>query len=119
MAFSDPQSVTIGTAQSLPRTGSSDNAGTFRKDDQSVTLTVTHAYGKRGRSVARVDHKKIAADPLQPATNVPYSASVYLVLDKPITGYSPTELLQLVTGLTTWLTASSNAAAAKFIGGES
>ncbi|DAD51621.1 TPA_asm: coat protein [ssRNA phage Zoerhiza.2_2] len=118
--FSDPQSVTIGTAQSLPRTGISGNAGTFTKDDGTVALGIAHSQSKRGRvrSTARIDYSKIVADPLITGTNLRLSASAYIVIDKPINGFTVAEQVQLITGLTTWLTSSTNANATKLGGGE-
>jgi hypothetical protein len=120
MAFADPQSVTINAvAQSLPRTSSGVNQGTFTKDDGLVKLSFSHTLGKRNRRVARLDHAKIAADPLLAGTNVKASMAVYLVIDSPETGYSIAEVKQVVDGLTAYLTASSGANVTKIIGGES
>jgi len=120
MAFADPQSVTIATvAQSLPRTSAEPNKGIYKKDDGTVQLTVSHAYGKRTRRVIRLDHAKIAADPLQASTNVRLTASVYLVADTPPGyGYSVAEVKSIVDALTGYLTASSGARATQFLGGE-
>jgi len=118
MAYSDPQSVTIGTALTLPRTSSGVNAGSFSKDDGTAVLSVSHQYGKRIRRSARVTSTKISADPLLTNVNVRLSASAYLVIDVPNNGYSITEVKDLVTGLTTWLTAATNANLVKLIGGE-
>jgi hypothetical protein len=120
MAFADPQSVTINSvAQSLARTGSSDGAGSFSKDDGSVKLKITHTYAKRTRRFIRLDHTKIAADPLMPSTNALYNLGVYLVVDVPKSGYTITEQKQIVDGLLGHLTASSGARLTQLLGGES
>lgn len=118
--FSDPQSVTIGSAQSLARTGISNNSGTFQKDDGTVSLSIANSKSKsnRIRSTARVDFSKVIADPLVTGTNLRLSSSVYIVLDVPVNGFTVAEKVQLITGLTTWLTASTNANATKLSGGE-
>jgi hypothetical protein len=118
--FTDPQSVTIGSALSLPRVGISGNSGSFLKDDGTAGLSVAHSTSKsnRRRSTVRVDFSKIAADPLLTGTNLRLSASVYIVLDRPINGFTVAEQVQIITGLTTWLTASTNANATKFAGSE-
>jgi len=118
--FSDPQSVTIGTAQTLARTGISGNAGSFTKDDGTAALQISHSQSKsnRKRSTARVDFSKIVADPLVTGTNLRLSASAYIVIDRPVNGFTVAEVVQLITGLTTWLTASTNANATKLGGGE-
>jgi len=119
MAYSDPQSVTVtGSASSLARTGSGINSGTFQSNDGTVQLSVSSAYAKRTRRTARINLSKIAADPLISANNIKYSASAFLVIDAPLTGFSVAELTTLVTGLTTWLSASSAANTIKLLGGE-
>lgn len=118
MAFADPQTVTINAiANTLPRISSGTNSGSFRKDDQTVTLSVSHQYGKRVRRQIRLDHKKIAPDVFT-SDNREYSASVYLVVDAPVTGYTVAELKQIVDGLTGYLTASSGARSTQLLGGE-
>jgi len=119
MAFTDPQSVTINAvANSLPRTSSGVNSGIFTKDDGNVKLTVSHAYGKRTRRTIRLDHRKIAPDPLVSAQNIEFSMSVYIVADVPTTGYTITEQKQIVDALTAYLTASSGARVTQLLGGE-
>lgn len=119
VAFSDPQSVTIGSAISLPRTGQGVDVGAFTSNDQAVDLTIQHQYKTRTRRQFRVDQQKIVTDPLFSTQNKRVSASAYLVVDIPQSGFSPAEVQSIVTGLITNLTASSNANLIKFIGGES
>jgi len=118
--FADPQSVTINAvANSLPRTSSGTNSGVFTKDDGLVRLSFSHQLGKRTRRLARLDHAKIAADPLLAGVNVKANMAVYLVVDIPETGYTLAEQKQVVDGLTAYLTASSGANVTKLLGGES
>lgn len=118
MSLADPQSITIsGTANSLPRTSSGVNSGIFNTADSTVTMKVSHAYGKRVRRTVRLDHAKIAADPLTSA-NTRYSMSTYLVIDTPVTGYSVAEAQAIVAGLTKWLTDTTGANVGKVLGGE-
>lgn len=119
MAFADPQSVTINAvAQSLPRTSNGVDSGVFTKDDGSVKLSVSHAYNKRTRRVLRLDHRKIAADPLQPSTNTEFTMSCYMVVDVPTVGYTVVEQKQIVDAVTAYLTASSGARVTQLLGGE-
>lgn len=119
MAYPDPQSLDIGPDTiTLPRTGSGPNTGVFSSNTGEVVVRVSHAVGKRARRTARLDVQKVAPDPLFPATNVPRSTSVYLVVDAPLTGFTVTELQSIAVGLTDWLTASSNANLARLLGGE-
>lgn len=119
--FADPQSVTINSvAISLPRTSSGTNSGAFQKDDGTVKLSVSHnSSGSRTRHLIRLDHSKIAADPLAAGINVKASVTAYLVIDVPATGYSLAEEKQVVDGLTAFLTASSGAKVTQILGNES
>lgn len=119
MSFADPQSVTINAvAISLPRTSSGVNSGTFTSSDGLTRQTVSHAYGKRTRRTFRLDSSKVAADPLLPAQNVKLSASVYLVVDAPVAGFTNTELKQMADGFIAALSASSGAKLTQLLGGE-
>jgi len=120
VAFSDPQSVTIGAATiSLARVSSGDNTGIFSKDDQNVKLSASHQYGKRVRRTIRLDHRKVAADPLIAAQNLNYNMACYIVVDVPTLGYSPSEVKEVLDGLLANLQASSGANTVKFLGGQS
>lgn len=123
MAFADPQVVTINAvAQTLPRVSSGVNSGAFLKDDRNVKLSVAHTYGSgklgRTRRTMRLDHRKIAADPLISAQNIEYSMSVYIVTDLPPTGYTVAEAKQVIDGFAAYLTASSGAKITQLLGGE-
>jgi len=121
VAFSDPQSVTIGTvpgAVSLPRTNTGSNVGTFTNYDSKTILKVQTNYGKRTRREARLDFSKIVTDPLISTTNVLVSGTVRINIDVPPTGFSAAEQKDLAVALLTWLTASTNANLIKVIAGE-
>jgi len=119
MSYADPQTVTINSvAQTLPRISSEKNSGVFQKDDTTVKLSVSHQYGSRTRRVLRLDHSKIAADPLMASTNVRLGMSAYLVVETPATGYTVTEAKQIVDALTAYLTASTGAKVTQLLGGE-
>jgi len=119
MALQDPQSITINSvAVSLPRTSSGQNSGEYTSNDGLVKETVSHQYGKRNRHLIKVDHSKIAPDPLISAQNIKYSMSAHLVIDTPVTGYTVAEAKQVVDGLIAQLNASSGVLITKLIGGE-
>lgn len=118
--LADPQTVTINAvAQTLPAIVRSTNSSAYQKDDANVKLGISHTYGGRTRRVARLDFKKIAADPLISAQSILYSMSSYLVIDTPITGFTVAEAKQIVDALVAWLSASSGANITKILGGES
>jgi len=119
MAYSDPQSVTIGgSATSLPRIGSGNGSGVFSTQDGSVQLLISNSYGKRNRRTARLTTKTLSADPLTPSNNVPVSGSFYVVADFPVQGIPVADQEALAAALATWLTASTNANLKKLLGGE-
>lgn len=114
--LSDPQSVTIsGSAISLPRTGSTLNDGLFQSSDGLVKFTVNQAPGKRNRRRARLDHRKVGADPFNGALNANYSMAISLLVDDPIVGYTITEKKAVVDGFIASLT---SAKLLQILGGE-
>jgi len=117
--FSDPQSITVnGVATSLPRVSMGELTGQFRASDGALTLTVKHNQGRKDRSVVRLDSKKLGANPLDPTKNLPYTASVYTVVEGPAggQGYTSTELENLVKAHAAYLTAAN---VTKIVGKES
>lgn len=118
--FVDPQSVTIATvANSLPRVSVGDRQASYSKEDDTLSLAISHAVSakKRTRRMVRLDHSKIASDPFVSGNNRPVSSSCYLVVDEPADGaYTNTELLDIVKGLLGWL---SDANVSKLLAGES
>lgn len=105
--FADPQSVTYNAVvTSMPRlqTGPG-RAATYQNAAGDLTLTISHANGKRERSSVRLQHTKVTADPLFPSQNKPYDAAVYLVVDRPLNiGYSDTEIGYIYDALTGLIT---------------
>jgi hypothetical protein len=66
----------------------------------------------------RLDESKIATDPLLAGVNVKASMSVYLVVDVPLTGYTPAEQKLVTDGFIAFLSASSGAKMTQLLGGE-
>lgn len=120
MAFSDPQTVTISSIpNALARVGTGPTSGVFALPDGELKLSISHAVNKRARRSIRIDYQKIAPDPLMPATNVPRSASFYLVVDTPVVGFTIAEQKAVIDGFLAYLSASSGAKITQFLGGES
>ncbi len=118
--FTDPQTLTIsGSAKTLPRTGSSDNSGVFTQDTGDNKMTIRHAYGKRNRHSLSVVNTKTTADPLITGSSFIASMSVQISVDVPPVGYTVAEATAVCAAVFTFLTASTNAATTKIIGGES
>jgi len=119
--FTDPlPNVTINAvAQVLPRTPVGSNYGVFTKEDGLVKVTISsRKTGNRTRRVVKIDHAKIAADPLLAGVNVKAAMSVYLVTDLPLTGFTVTEQKVVTDAFMTYLTASSGAKMLQLLGGE-
>jgi hypothetical protein len=106
--FSDPQSVTVaGVAKSMPRIETGGRKTVYQKDDQTFTLTISHTVVKdRVRSMARIDQKAVVPDPLT-AVNDYETLTFYVVIDRPLAGFSSTNVSDLVTGFKTWLDATT------------
>jgi hypothetical protein len=120
MAYADPQTVTIsGTPITLARTGSGIGQGTFGANDGATLMEVRQSSGKRFRRTIQVATKKYTTDPARPAENIPVSASVRLIVDAPVQGYTAADLEAILVGFFANLTASTNANIKKLLGGES
>jgi len=102
----------------MPRTSSGTNSGVFTTNDGLLKLSVSHQYGTKSRRVIRLDHRKVAADPLVSGRNNEYTMAAYLVVETPKVGSSVTEAKQAVDGLVAYLTATSGAQVTKLLGGE-
>jgi hypothetical protein len=115
--FTDPQSITVNAvAQSMPRTETSGMKTTYQKSDASFKLILSHTPAKdRIRSMARFEQRAIVADPLT-AVNDYETLTFYVVIDRPVYGFSQVQLEQLITGFKTWL---DNTAVDKLYGLES
>lgn len=119
MAYADPQSVNPGGgAVSLPRTGMAVTEGTFTAADDTLTMKVAHTRGRRIRHLVRVDLSKVSTDPLVPDQNIRSSASVHIVIDRPVNGISAAEAKVLADGLVAWAAASTGANLTKLVGFE-
>jgi hypothetical protein len=121
MAFADPQKVKVdGSAEeTLPRVDSGNFKSVYLNNDGDVKLTLSTQNGRRKRHMARIDLTKVTPSVLNSAQNEEASASAYLVIDRPLTGYTQAELKKLVEGLTNFLSASTFAATDKLLGSES
>lgn len=115
--FADPiGNVTYNAvAQTLPRVSTNGLKSVYRKSDGSMVITISHSASKnRVRSMFRIDRNvDVNAD------NVLETYGAYIVIDRPVSGFSETDVVNLVTCLTGALTASSNAAIIKLNGQES
>jgi hypothetical protein len=108
MAFSDPQTITVNTVEkTLNSVQPEKNKTIYSTDDESFKLTLSHQETKtRTRRLARIDQRKVAADPLT-SVNEYKSLGVYIVLDEPEYGFSDDEINYVVQALTGWATSAN------------
>jgi hypothetical protein len=90
----------------------------YSSADGNTQLTVSHAYGKRNRRSVRVRHAKLTSDPIT-GLNVYRDMTAYVVLDTPKDGYSISQQIEVLKGLTDFLSAGTFSASTKVAGGES
>lgn len=120
MAFADPQKVKVTESEAtLPRVSTGDFESEYLSSDGTVHLKISTSNGRRKRHVARVDLSKITEDPFDSTQNVEVSTSAYLVVDRPLAGFTNAELKKVVEGLVGFLSASTYAATDKILGSES
>lgn len=117
--LADPQSLTLSQgAKTAARVLTGTTRGRFVAPDGTATLEVeTDGTANRQRTIVRVVDQKVAADPLT-AVMQKVSASATLTINRPLATFTEAEIVSLVAGLTTWLTAGTNANLKKVIGGE-
>jgi hypothetical protein len=108
MAFTDPQSVTIdGVAHSMPRVSSAASQSLYSEATEALKMKLSHQESKgRTRSMARLDMRVVAADPLT-AVNEYQTVGVYLVVDKPEFGFSIDNIDDIIQGFKTWLSTAN------------
>lgn len=115
--FADPiANVTYNSvAQTLPRISTNGLKSVYRTADGSLVITISHTNSsKRVRSMFRIDRNiDVNSD------NVLETYAAYTVIDRPVSGFSSTDVVNLVTCLVGVLSASSYAATLKLYGGES
>ncbi len=117
MALADPQTITINAiANSLPRTGFSQNGGSFTKADGDRKLEISHSQGSRLRHLIRFSDKQTVANPLVPTQNQTVNMSCHLVIDMPRNGYTVADIAKISAGLTAWCTEAN---LTKVLAGES
>jgi len=115
--FADPQVVTVNAvAQSMPKVSTTGLSSTYAKADGTFKFTISHSESKdRIRSMARIDQRAVVADPLT-AVNDYETLSFYFVIDRPLYGFTQTQVDQLIAGVKTWL---DTTASGKMFGRES
>lgn len=119
MALADPQSITVGSAVSLPRTETGATQAKYTSADGTISLLVSHQQVKgRRRSLSKASRTKVSTNVLTDVKSE-IGAVINISIDRPAVGFTEAELIELCTGAFTWLTASTNANLKKVLGMES
>lgn len=123
MALTDPQKFkeAAGTEVTAPRVSSGDFKSIYETSDGLTKLTVStqETASNRKRHQVRIDVSKLATNPYEETKKQEISSSVYLIIDRPVAGFTVTECKKMVEGLVGLLSASTYALTEKVIGGES
>lgn len=120
MAFTDPIIITINAvAKSLARTSVGDRRSTYESADGLWSLVISHQkFGKgnsRTKTLVSFTQKKIVTNPLD-SSNDYDTVTINKTYDRPLFGFSNTEVDQMDAGLDSWLDTTVNG---KLMGGES
>nr|QDH89531.1 MAG: hypothetical protein H4Rhizo43412_000003 [Leviviridae sp.] len=123
MALTDPQKFkeVAGTEVTAPRVSSGDFNSIYETSDglNKLTLSTTTSNSNRKRHLVRIDVEKLATNIYEESKKQAVSMSVYLVVDRPVNGYTVAEAKKLVEGLVGLLSASTYSLTEKVLGGES
>lgn len=116
--FADPlANVTYNAvAQTMPRVSQSGQRSVYRKSDGSLVATISHQTTGNGkvRSMIRIDRNVDVNSDLVLDTE-----SAYVVLERPLIGFSETDAINLLTCLFGALTGGSNDGIKRLNGQES
>lgn len=118
--FADPITLAYDSVSTtLPRIYEEKNGTKYSTADDALSIEIAHTLTRsRKRSVMKLIASKTSPDPFVAGATRPVGATSYIVLDRPLAGFSHEELVTLIQGLCDYLVADTNAAAKKFAGGE-
>jgi hypothetical protein len=123
MALTDPQKFKEVSAAEVtaPRVSTGDFKSIYETSDglNKLTVSTSETGSSRIRHLVRIDVSKLATNPFEETKKQSVSMSVYLVIDRPESGFTVTEAKKLVEGLVGLLSASTYSLTEKVIGRES
>jgi hypothetical protein len=123
MALTDPQKFkgSAGEEKTAPRITSGKLLSEYSTSDGLLTLTVStiETANNRYRHLVRIDESKLTTNPYEETKKQTSSMSAYLVIDRPVAGFTTGEAKKLVEGLHGLLSASTFSLVEKVIGKES
>lgn len=106
--LNSPQVVTLsGTATDHHKVSAKETSSQYVSVAGTSILEISHQKTKsRWRHLVKLSQEKIATDPLTSVNNQ-VSASVHIVLDEPLVGFTDAELDSIATALKTWATSAN------------
>lgn len=123
MALTDPQKFkeVAGTEVTAPRVSTGDFKSIYETSDglNMLTVSTNETAGNRLRHLVRIDVSKLATNPYEETKKQTISMSAYVVIDRPVAGFTVTEAKKLVEGLVGLLSGSTYSLTEKVIGRES
>ncbi|DAD51868.1 coat protein [ssRNA phage Gerhypos.4_55] len=123
MALTDPQKFkeAAGTEVTAPRVSSGDFKSIYETSDglTKLTLSTIESQSNRKRHMVRIDVEKLATNVYEESKKQSVSMSAYVVIDRPVNGFTNAEAKKLVEGLVGLLSASTYSVTEKVLGGES
>lgn len=123
MALTDPQKFkeAAGTEVTAPRVSSGDFKSIYETSDglAKLTLSTIESNSNRKRHMVRIDVEKLATNVYEESKKQAVSMSAYVVIDRPVNGFTNAEAKKLVEGLVGLLSASTYSVTEKVLGGES
>jgi len=97
-------------AKTLTRVDGTGGRGVFRNISEGLRVTLTQSETKARRQITgvRLDHEKLAADPLVSGVSRPVSGSIKLIADYPSLGYTLVEREDHLQAVADWLAIQAN-----------
>lgn len=121
--LTDPQKFkeVSETEVTAPRVSTGDFKSVYETSDglNSLTISTQESSSNRKRHLVRIDVSKLTTNIYEESKKQEVSMSVYLVVDRPVAGYTNAEALKLIKGLVGLLSASTYSLPEKVLGGES
>jgi len=123
MALTDPLKFkeVAGSEVEANRVSTGNFNSTYATSDGNNVATVStqESSSNRKRHLVRIDSSKLTTDIYEESKKQAVSMSAYLVIDRPVAGFTVTEAKKLVEGLVGLLSASSFSVTEKVISGQS
>jgi hypothetical protein len=123
MALTDPQKFkeVAGTEVTAPRVASGEFKSVYETSDglNVLSISTTESNSNRKRHLVRIDVSKLTTNPFEETKKQTSSISAYLVVDRPVAGFTVAEAKKLVEGLSGLLSATSFSLVEKVLGSES